>query len=177
MELMPVQCQNCGAQLSIDPGSEQAQCPFCGTTYAVKASGSTIGLRRITESLKQIDSSTSTTAYELRLARLRQERAELEQILDEKQQWYDKHYYSQKTVTTTCMLLTVSLGVCLFWALLSGSDSALIVGAGLVLSALTWRSSAGSLLRIERTTGSEIPKLEAEVSRRTKAISEAFHTE
>ena len=78
MELVPVQCQNCGAQLSIDPGNEQAQCSFCGTKYAVKASGSTIGLRRVTESLVRIDQSTNLTAVELRIARLREERRELE---------------------------------------------------------------------------------------------------
>ena len=65
MELVPAQCQNCGAQLQIDPASDEIECPFCGTAYAVRMSGRTIGLRRVTESLGRIDQSTSLAVRQL----------------------------------------------------------------------------------------------------------------
>ena len=46
IKLVTVQCQNCGAQLHINPDDEQVQCPFCATMYTVRRAGSTVALKK-----------------------------------------------------------------------------------------------------------------------------------
>lgn len=184
MELTPIQCQNCGAQLNINPGSEQVDCPFCGTAFAVKVSGSTIGLRRAAESLGRIDTSTSATAIELRIGRLQEEERRTEIQLSGKQELLarrrelDAHIRKTRStfsfarpmslISGAFALLAFGLLLVLPWEQGGGGSACLTALCGVLwILFLAVHQSGQTQLR---QLGAEMPLSEAEIKRQVAAL-------
>lgn len=100
LEIVILNCRNCGASLSIPPGLEQVACSFCKTAQIVRRSGGVTflerdveriqeGMTRVETQVEQIADATAETSHRLGrlesqgdLIRLDREREGLHQKLE-----------------------------------------------------------------------------------------------
>ena len=74
-----LRCSGCGASLQIGFEIEHFTCAHCGTPQVVERSGGIVHLRKVAESIVQVQRGTDKTAAELALKRLPGEIKELEE--------------------------------------------------------------------------------------------------
>ena len=72
-EFISLKCQSCGAKLDVYPDMERFACGYCGTEMMVQRRGGTVGLKAITEAIRDVQVGTDKTAAELALVRLQNE--------------------------------------------------------------------------------------------------------
>ena len=83
-------CVACGANLEITPSMERLACGHCGTQQIVERSGGAIHLKGIAETLSRVQMGTDKTAAELAIARLTNERQQLQVQRSQRQQHWNQ---------------------------------------------------------------------------------------
>lgn len=180
MELVPAPCQNCGAQLSVDPASVQVECPFCSTAYAVKVSGTTVGLRRVTQSLgRTVDESAIATPAELMISRLRQDCSNMREQVERSTERLRADEGTQGMNDLLIMATVICGGLSLLILVLSvssGNSGSLVYG-GLFLALTAGGAFAAKTRTATHRSGmrdlrARISGLEAEVAQKENAIDD-----
>jgi len=82
MELVSMTCRNCGGKLQISKDADQIICQYCGNEYLISFNEGGISVKLLSEGLHKIQTSTDKTAAELALARLKEEKATLIELMN-----------------------------------------------------------------------------------------------
>ena len=119
MDVLSVACNNCGAPLEVSPGTNFVTCQHCGSSLAVRRTGSSL----YTELLEKLDRRTEGMSDQLAEIAYRAELERIDREWDEERRCYltrDKHGHTHEPT---------ALG-----AKISG---VLAIGAGLFFSAVS----------------------------------------
>jgi ribosomal protein S27AE/Flp pilus assembly protein TadB len=78
IDIIRLACPGCGAKLEVHADMDRFACGYCGNEVIVDRRGGTIALKAVADAIEKVQRGTDRTAQELTLARLRQERADLQ---------------------------------------------------------------------------------------------------
>jgi ribosomal protein S27AE len=70
VNLLTLNCPNCGAGLEISPDMESFACGYCGSQQRVERRGGTVSLKLVTDAIAKVQAGTDRTASELAISRL-----------------------------------------------------------------------------------------------------------